>query len=71
MNLQLLLPRTLAPIDFKMFVTHLPMFNQSFGNLGPHVAFRKLELAGSDSAVTVGVRPLSPLQLAWLHTYFL
>jgi hypothetical protein len=54
MNLQLLLPWTPAPIDFNMFATHLPMFNQSFGDLGPHVAFRKFEIAGSDSAVTVG-----------------
>jgi hypothetical protein len=60
MNLELLLPWTPAPIDFEIFATHLPMFNQSFGDLGPSVAFRKFELAGSDSAVTVGsVRALS------------
>jgi hypothetical protein len=70
MNLELLLPWTPAPIDFEIFATHLPMFNQSFGDLGPSVAFRKFELAGSDSAVTVGVRTLSPTQLAWLHAYF-
>ncbi|KAI9463576.1 hypothetical protein BJY52DRAFT_921658 [Lactarius psammicola] len=53
MNLQLLLPWTPAPINFNMFVTHLPMFNQSFGDLGPHVAFRNFELSGSNSAITV------------------
>jgi hypothetical protein len=53
MNLQLLLPWRPAPLDLKMFATHLPMFNQSFGDLGPHVAFRKFEVAGSNSAVTI------------------
>ncbi|KAH9061340.1 hypothetical protein EDB87DRAFT_415247 [Lactarius vividus] len=52
MDLQLLLPWTPAPINFKMFATHLPMFNQSFGDLR-HVAFRKFEITGSNSAVTV------------------
>jgi hypothetical protein len=63
MNLQLLLPWRPAPLDLKMFATHLPMFNQSFGDLGPHVAFRKFEVAGSNSAVTIDVRALSPTQL--------
>ncbi|KAF8274459.1 hypothetical protein EI94DRAFT_1713487 [Lactarius quietus] len=54
MNLQLLLPWGPAPVDFKIFATHLPMFNQSFGDLEPYVAFRKFELADSNSAVTVG-----------------
>ncbi|KAH8990568.1 hypothetical protein EDB92DRAFT_1816748 [Lactarius akahatsu] len=52
MDLQLLLPWTPAPINFKMFATHLPMFSQSFGDLR-HVAFRRFELAGSNSTVTV------------------
>ncbi|KAI9442161.1 hypothetical protein H4582DRAFT_1258825 [Lactarius indigo] len=52
MDLQLLLPWTPAPINFKTFATQLPMFNQSFGDLR-HVAFRKFELTGSNSAVTV------------------
>jgi hypothetical protein len=53
MNLQLFLPWRPAHVDLNMFATHLPMFNQSFGDLGPHIAFRKFEVAGSDSAVTV------------------
>ncbi|KAH9083453.1 hypothetical protein EDB83DRAFT_2511770 [Lactarius deliciosus] len=52
MDLQLLLPWTPAPINFEMFATHLPMFSQSFGDLR-HVAFRRFELAGSNSTVTV------------------
>ncbi|KAH9040689.1 hypothetical protein EDB85DRAFT_1886789 [Lactarius pseudohatsudake] len=52
MDLQLLLPWTPAPINFKMFATHLPMFSQSFGDLR-HVAFRRFELAGSNSTVAV------------------
>ncbi|KAH9176391.1 hypothetical protein EDB89DRAFT_1846479 [Lactarius sanguifluus] len=52
MDLQLLLPWTPAPINFETFATHLPMFSQSFGDLR-HVAFRRFELAGSNSAVTV------------------
>lgn len=54
MNLQLLLPWTPAPIDFKTFATRLPMFNQSFGDLRPHVAFRQFKLVGSNSTVAVG-----------------
>lgn len=59
MNLHLLLPWKPAPVDYKMLATNLPMFNQTFGDLERHIAFRKLELTGSSSAVTVGVCPLS------------
>jgi len=54
MNLQLFLPWRPAPVDYKMLATNLPMFNQSFGDLERHLAFRKLEVIGSSSAVTVG-----------------
>ena len=69
-DLQLLLPWRSAPVDYKLFATHLPMFNQSFGDLEPHVAFRKFELAGSNSAVTIDVCTLSPPQLVRFLTYF-
>lgn len=67
MTLQLLLPWRPAPVDLNVFATHLPMFNQSFGDLGPYIAFRKFEVAGSNSAVTVDVRTLSPTQLRTSH----
>ncbi|KAI0254058.1 hypothetical protein BJV78DRAFT_104523 [Lactifluus subvellereus] len=52
-DLQLLLPQSPTPKNFKGFGTRLPMFKQFLGDLGPHVVFGLLKLTDSSSAVTV------------------
>ncbi|KAI0266793.1 hypothetical protein BC834DRAFT_113583 [Gloeopeniophorella convolvens] len=53
-NLQLLLPWTATPIYFERFTTHLPMFEQTFSNLGAVATFESLKIEGPGSLVTVG-----------------
>jgi len=50
MDLRLLLPPTHTSINFGMFVTELPAFQQVLGNL----SFEKIRLEGSSSSIKVG-----------------
>jgi len=50
-NVALLFPQATSPITVKKFITYLPYFSQTFGDLNGHITFKKATIEGPHSVV--------------------
>lgn len=65
LNISVLFPNTARPSTFDNFITYLPGFVQSFGNLTGYVYFTNLGIEGAWRDILSTVRRIMSIRIRW------